>query len=103
MVQAASEFLQQENLPERSLADIQKSLADIERTILSQGFLKSIASADIPRFKVGDRVREISGIGQGMVTFIYVFDDQHRYVVQSDDGSEFVCFERELIRSGSRE
>jgi hypothetical protein len=103
MMQAASEFLQQENLPERSLADIEKSLADIERTILSGGFLKSTARADSPRYKVGDRVREVSGIGCGTVTFIYVFDNQHRYVVKSDDGSEFVCFERELAQFGSQE
>jgi hypothetical protein len=103
MMQAASEFLQQENLPDTSLADIEKSLADIERGILSEGFLNSIARTDTPRYKVGDRVREVSGTGQGTVTFVYVFDDQHRYVVKSDDGSEFVCFERELIKSGRQE
>src|SRR5262245_21532778 len=102
MVQAASEFLQQKNRPEESLADIEKTLADIERTLALEGSLESLLETDCPKFRVGDRVREVSGIGRGTVTSIYMFDDRHRYVVESDDGSEFVCFEGELVKSESQ-
>ncbi len=55
-----------------------------------------------PRFAVGDMV----GVGVpflkmsgevGVVIKLYELDDQYRYVVQFENGSEEVFFERELF------
>ena len=55
------------------------------------------AILEVQAFQIGDRVKEVSGTRFGAVTSVYVLDRRYRYVIQGENGSEFVCFEKELI------
>jgi hypothetical protein len=48
-----------------------------------------------PRFKLGDRVTDGSG-KMGTITHIYQFEEQYRFVIQRDDGTETITFDYEL-------
>ena len=61
---------------------------------------------NVPNFAVGDRVCELSPridtLGQrikGTITQVYVFGDEHRYVVAFDDGKDGVFFEFEILHA----
>jgi hypothetical protein len=51
-----------------------------------------------PKFKIGDNVVEQSHNKLASITLVYTFENQYRYVIRTDDGGEFVCFEHELKR-----
>ena len=52
-----------------------------------------------PRYRVGEKVIERSDNKLATITLVYPFENEYRYVIQTTDGSELVCFEPELRRA----